>query len=113
MPPVIQKLPSPLVADVLRNRSVPIIGAGFSKNALLPAGESMPSWDELGRLLSEALPNYAYDGSPIEAISAYEQEFGRLRMVDEIRDQLHASEARVGPVHEAFCRVPFDVVCTT
>jgi hypothetical protein len=110
---VIERLPPPVVADILRNRSLPIIGAGFSKNAVLPPGRVMPGWDELGRILSEAVANYEYDGNPIDAISAYAHEFGRVRLVDELREKLHTTEARVGSAHEAFCRLPFDIVCTT
>ena len=73
----------------------------------------MPDWPELGRRLGRQLPpGYAGD-TPLEAISAYEHAFGRNKLVDAIIRELHAVDASPGSIHEAFCRLPFEVVVTT
>jgi hypothetical protein len=41
-------VPRPLLDDIVNNRSIPIIGAGFSRNAELPGKLKMPLWDDLG-----------------------------------------------------------------
>jgi hypothetical protein len=74
----------------------------------------MPLWKGLGSALGEQIEDFPPDdASPVEAISAYEQEFGRTRLVEELRGLLHHSLARPGKAHLEFCRLPFDIVCTT
>src|SRR5437867_2986879 len=48
---IIDRIPSPLLDDIVQGRCVPIVGAGFSRNAILPSGLSMPLWRELGNLI--------------------------------------------------------------
>jgi hypothetical protein len=43
--------------DIVQTRCIPFIGAGFSKNALLPPGAAMPDWDQLGRQVANTLPD--------------------------------------------------------
>jgi hypothetical protein len=108
------QLPAPLVDDIVRRRCLPIIGAGLSRNALLPPGCEMPLWPDLGRMLAKSLTDFPPgDDNALEAISAYAYEFGRVRLVDELRRLLFHDTARPSAVHEAFCSLPFDVVCTT
>jgi hypothetical protein len=110
----VERLPKPLFDDIVQGRSVPIVGAGFSRNAVLPHRRTMPLWRDLGAALGKDIPEFPAEGaSPIESISAYEHEFGRVRLVDELRHLTHHGVARPGNVHDAFCRLPFDVVCTT
>jgi hypothetical protein len=73
----------------------------------------MPLWSDLGSSLARHVPDFPPDESPLEAVSAYEHEFGRARLVDELRTLLHHGVARPGDAHRQFCRLPFDVVCTT
>jgi SIR2-like protein len=74
----------------------------------------MPLWRDLGASVAKHVTNFPPDeGSPLEAISAYEHEFGRVRLIDELRSLLHHGTARPGDAHRQFCRLPFDVVCTT
>lgn len=74
----------------------------------------MPLWRDLGQALGRSVTDFPSDETdPLEAISAYEHEFGRIRLVDELRHLLFHGLARPGAVHVAFCRMPFDVVCTT
>lgn len=108
------QLPAPLIDDIVRGRCLPIVGAGLSRNAVLPAGSVMPLWPDLGRELAKGLTGFpSGDGPALEAISAYAHEFGRIRLVDELRRLLFHDTAQPGAVHEAFCSLPFDVVCTT
>lgn len=97
----------------MSGRCLPIIGAGFSRNALVSAGRTMPTWDELGEAIASAIPDFRYANDPIEAISTYEDSFGRPRLVDELRRAIYINDAQPGRPHRAFCRLPFDVVCTT
>jgi SIR2-like domain len=111
--PLIDRLPRPLLEDIVRGRAVPFVGAGFSRNAAVPPGRAMPLWTELATALVAQISDYRYDGSPVDAISAYEQEYGRVRLVEELRRILLVGYASPGAAHEEFCRLPFDIVCTT
>jgi hypothetical protein len=74
----------------------------------------MPLWSELADALARQLPRYvAGDRGPLDAISAYQFEYGRPRLVEEVRRQLHEGVARPGDAHRTFCRLPFDIVVTT
>ena len=41
-------VPKPLLDDLVQGRVLPIVGAGMSRNALVPDGMEMPLWDDLG-----------------------------------------------------------------
>ncbi len=45
----LKHLPKPLVEDLLAGRWLPIVGAGFSRNARVPRGKKMPLWNDLGK----------------------------------------------------------------
>jgi len=47
---LLDRFPRPLLADIRSGAWVPIVGAGLSRNAILPNGGSMPTWKELGAL---------------------------------------------------------------
>ena len=112
--PLVPPLPDPLVEDIIQNRCLPVIGSGMSRNAVLPHGIQVPLWRDLGDSLGRRVTGFPSDETnPLEAISAYEHEFGRIRLVDELRNLLFHASARPGAMHEAFCRLPFDIVCTT
>ncbi len=115
-------LPPALIDDFLARAWLPIVGAGFSKNASLPQGERMPDWSELALDLAADMPDYLPARDPsdppphidaIDVISAYEDRFDRPRLTARLSDALHERTARPGPVHAAFCALAFDVVCTT
>jgi hypothetical protein len=108
----LSKFPKPLLDDLVAGRWLPIVGAGFSKNAILPPSRQMPLWSELGRLLTGELLGYEPSG-PIDAISAFEHEYGRPRLIERLCDLLSIDEARPGEAHKAFCSIQFDIVCTT
>ena len=104
--------PKPLLDDLIESRWLPVVGAGMSKNADLPPGRNMPLWNELGKLIAEHIPDYTYFNA-LDALSAYEHEFGRPKLIERLSELLLVNEARPGTVHRSFCSIPFDVVCTT
>lgn len=104
--------PKPLLNDIVSGRCIPIIGAGFSSNAIVPESKKIPLWNDLGREFAHMLPNYPYS-NPIDAISAYCQEYSRSKLVEELARLLFVGTAQPGSAHLAFCELPFDIVCTT
>jgi SIR2-like protein len=108
----LNKFPKPLLDDLVAGRWLPIVGAGFSRNAVLPVKKKMPLWSELGDLLKADLRDYE-PVSALDAISAYEHEYGRPKLIERLSDLLHIDEARPGEAHKAFCSIQFDLVCTT
>ena len=108
----LSKFPKPLLDDLVAGRWLPIVGAGFSRNAVLPLKKQMPLWNELGSLLEADLRDYE-PTSALDAISAYEHEYGRPKLIERLSELLHIAEARPGDAHKAFCSIQFDIVCTT
>lgn len=109
---ILRSVPKPLLSDIVAGRCIPVIGAGFSYNAVVPPNKRMPLWDDLGRHFAGLLSDYPYS-TPIDAISAYCHEYSRTNLVEELMEVLHVKDARPGPAHRAFCNVPFNIVCTT
>ena len=72
----------------------------------------MPLWKDLGDIFDAEFEDYS-PYSPVDAISAYEHEFGRPKLVERLSELLLVSEADPGEAHKAFCSIPFDLVCTT
>ncbi|PZM08075.1 SIR2 family protein [Rhizobium tubonense] len=108
----LQFFPKPLLDDLANGRWLPVIGAGMSLNATLPAGKSMPLWGELGKSFERDLAKFSATG-PVDAMSAYEHEFGRARLIERLSEILHIQHAQPGDAHRAFCSIKFDMVCTT
>jgi hypothetical protein len=108
----LNRFPKPLLDDLVAGRWLPIVGAGFSKNAVLPPPKQMPLWPELGQLLTAELRDYE-PSSVLDAISAYEHEYGRPKLIERLSELLHIDHARPGESHKAFCSIQFDIVCTT
>lgn len=104
--------PQPLLGELTRGRWLPIVGAGFSKNAVVPGGPLPPDWRELGRAMARDVRDHEYE-SPIEAISSYEQAFGRVALVQAISSSLRIHDATPGAAHLAFARLGFERVVTT
>ena len=76
----LQSFPKPLLDDLVAGRWLPVVGAGFSRNAVLPAAKEMPLWSDLGAHLAKDLDDYA-PSTPVDAVSAYEHEYGRPRLI--------------------------------
>ncbi len=108
----IEYIPGPFLKEIMHENCVPFIGAGFSLNAKCPPGSRMPLWDDVGQKLKEHLKDYQYRG-PLDAISAYEHEFSRVNLVQDLMDILLINTAEPGETHRAFAELPFNVVCTT
>jgi hypothetical protein len=107
------RLPRLLRDEFLEGRWLPVVGAGMSANAEAGSGRKPPMWKKLGEEVANYLSTgYGIDG-PIDAISTFEQQHGRLALVDKLRDLLLIGEARPGAVHRAFARIPFDTVLTS
>ncbi len=108
----LQLFPKPLLDDLVAGRWLPVIGAGMSLNARLALPKKMPLWPDLGEALSDELSNFKFNGT-LDAISAYQHEFGRARLIERLTDILCIRDAMPGEAHKAFCSIPFDIVCTT
>jgi len=108
----IEKMPKSLLNDITTNRCIPFIGAGFSKNANSAEDLYIPDWNGLGKKVSEYLPNSEYD-NPIEALSQYEAQYSRANLIELIANELHINEIYPGEAHLQFCRLYFDIICTT
>ncbi len=104
--------PPPLLQELVAGRWLPLLGAGISRNASTRDGTLIPLWPDLGELLAKDVLDFDTN-DPVEAISSYEQEYLRPRLVERISELLLIGEATPGRVHATFCRIPFDIVCTT
>ncbi|WP_417836724.1 SIR2 family protein [Thalassospira tepidiphila] len=109
---LLSHFPNPLLEDLIAGRWLPVIGAGMSLNANTPPKYKMPLWDQLAKDLENDLFDFEAN-SPIDAISAYEHEFGRPKLIEKLADILLINKSSPGDTHKAFCKIPFDIVCTT
>jgi len=108
----IEYFPKPFLQDLVNNRCLPIIGAGFSKNADIPRNKKMLDWDELGKAIALDIQDYKYTNA-IDAISAFCHEYSRTNLVEKLTELLLLSSVKPGKTHKAFCELQFDIVCTT
>ena len=108
----LKHFPKPLLDDLVAGRWLPIVGAGLSRNAVISGRGSIPLWSELGQLLASDISDYSFVGA-LDAVSAFEHEFGRPKLIERLADALLIDHARPGGVHRSFCSIPFDLVCTT
>lgn len=104
--------PQPLLDDLVASKWLPIVGAGLSKNAEIPEGASIPDWNQLGKIFSESLNDYAFVNA-VDALSAFEYEYGRPKLIEKLSESLLIGKSRPGMAHKAFCSIQFDLVCTT
>lgn len=113
MPPkYLKHFPKPVLDDLVLGKWLPVIGAGMSINAIVPAGKRMPLWSEMAKELTDELSDFA-STNILDGISAYEHEFGRTRLIERLSDILLIKDAQPGNAHKEFCTIPFDIVCTT
>jgi NAD-dependent SIR2 family protein deacetylase len=108
----LQHFPKPVLDDLVTGRWLPVVGAGMSLNATVPAGKKMPLWSDLGKELADELKDFSAI-SVLDGISAYQHEFGRARLIERLSELLFIRDAQPGNAHRAFCTIPFDIVCTT
>lgn len=108
----IDNIPKTLLDDFAERRVVPMVGAGFSKNAILPQGCVMPDWNQLGKMISEYIPNYEFLNA-IDALSLFETQFSRTKLIEILSDAVYLHEVKPGVAHRSFCDLFFDTICTT
>lgn len=109
---LLANVPDPLLDDIINNKCLPIIGAGFSRNATLPKGVVMPLWNDLADSFARKMKGYPYINA-IDSISAFCQQHGRPKTIEVLRTLLQIGIAKPGPAHLAFANLPFDMVVTT
>jgi hypothetical protein len=76
----IERIPKSLLSDIISNRCIPFIGAGFSKNANSNSDLQLPDWNTLGKKVAEYLPDCDYE-NPVESLSQYESLFSRANLI--------------------------------
>jgi hypothetical protein len=108
----ISHFPKPVLDDLVNGKWLPVIGAGMSLNAVVPKGKKMPLWGDLGKALTDQLADYS-PSSVLDGISAYQHEFDRARLIEQLSEILLIRDAQPGLAHKEFCTIPFDIVCTT
>lgn len=108
----IHNFPKPFLQDLVESKSLPFVGAGFSKNAEIPRRKKMLDWDELGKAVAEEIQDYRYTNA-IDAISAYCHEYSRTSLIEKLTKLLLINSIKPGKSHKAFCDLQFDIVCTT
>jgi hypothetical protein len=79
--------PKPVLDDLVTGKWLPVIGAGMSLNAVVPAGKKMPLWGAMGQELTDELSDFA-STSILDGISAYQHEFGRARLIERLSEIL-------------------------
>lgn len=109
----ISYIPTPLLNDFIDNRVVPFVGAGFSKNAEILDGLSMPDWNKLGELAAAEIKDYEYDNNPIDALSYYELLYSRTKLIEFLMKALHVGRIKPGETHKEFCKLFTGTICTT
>lgn len=108
----INELPKTLLDDFVNNRVVPIVGAGFSKNAYAPNEKTIPDWEQLGRQVGEYIPGYVYTNA-LDAISLFESQFSKVKLIELLSELLNVNELKPSTTHHAFCDLFVDTICTT
>lgn len=111
--PYIEQVPPPLLEHLIEGQWLPLIGAGFSRNATVETGDLPPDWKNLGKALAEQLPDFDGTVGPLEVVSAYEHAYGRNTLVEKIGRITRIYDARPGKSHKAFAELGFETVITT
>lgn len=105
-------LPKPLCEDIFTGKCLPFIGAGFSLNAKVPSNNKMPDWKGLTCKLIEIGDIQSKKDGP-KVASIFERKFGRVQLIETIRQALYSDEIEPGFAHKAFSELPFDTIYTT
>jgi len=112
MKALIDHIPPELLDDISNGECVPIVGAGFSMNAILPPDCKMPLWNDLGVEVATRLSK-SFSGDAKSEISAYCRKCTKFELIRLLRKCLHIGKAKPGPAHDEFVRLPFVQVLTT
>ena len=104
--------PKPFLEDLTQGHVLPIIGAGFSRNAKSDDNKPSLDWDELGKYFAEDIVDYKYSGA-IDAISAFEYEYSRSKLIEKMYTALKIGSIHPDLAHKAFAKLPFQLIATT
>ena len=103
---------SVLFNEIKNKRCFLFIGAGFSLNADLPKGATMPTWNELGESLSKDLEEKS--DNPLQIASIYEKEISKTLLIKKICELLHVGNSEPGSIHKQLTTIKeFDTIVTT
>jgi hypothetical protein len=108
----IKYFPKPFLEDLTEGHVFPIIGAGFSRNAKSDDGKPSLDWNELGEYFAGDIVDYKYS-SPIDAISAFEYEYSRSKLIEKMFLALKIGSIHPDKAHKSFAKLPFQLVATT
>jgi len=106
-------IPQALLNDFVDNRVIPIIGAGFSKNADVPKRFSMPDWNELGKTVASEITDYDYNNDPIDCFSFYEESYSRTKLIELFMKKMSHPDLKPGKTYKALCELFTKTICTT
>lgn len=109
---LIDRIPRELLDDIRSGECLPVVGAGFSRNAILPSPCQMPLWNDLGMEFADLL-GMAFSGKPIDSLSCYCDQRGKLELARKLRACLYVNTAKPSNLHTRFARLPFKHVLTT
>ena len=109
----LSSLPKALLDELVQGNVVPFVGAGFSKNADIPDGLTVPDWPELGQAVADEMSIPCANLSSLKILSIYEGENTRRSLIDLLYRLLNVEHVRAGATHKAFCEVFRGTVCTT
>lgn len=100
--------------ELIKNEIIPLIGAGFSRNAVMSKGSlPIPLWNELGKKFADLMGEEELGNDPISCISEYEKRNNRRMMIQKLYDFLNLEQAMPGRVHKVFVNIPFKILITT
>jgi len=98
-------------------RAAVLVGAGFSRNAELAAGNAPepPLWGDIARAMAEQLdPTTAHaNGNPLRLAEEYRVAFGRSALEDLLRELMPDSTWSPGRAHHRLLQLPWTDVLTT
>lgn len=109
----LHSVPQALLDEFVQGNVVPVVGAGFSKNADIPAGITMPDWPELAKAAARDIPDYEFQNDPLDTLSYYESLYSRSDLIKLLMKELHIGVIKPNDTYSAFCNVFGDIVCTT
>ena len=104
--------PKPFLEDLVQGHVLPIIGAGFSRNAKSDDNKPSLDWDELGKYFANDIVDYKYSGA-IDAISAFEYEYSRSKLIEKMYTALKIGSIHPDLAHKSFAKLPFQLIATT
>ncbi len=100
-------IPQELAEQFAHGDGAIFVGEGLSTDA------GLPSWSDLVSELAAELDSCLSNANYRDVAHYYEIEYGRLRLVQKLRDRLNTLDVPPTPVHEALVRLPVNRIFTT